>query len=228
MKQIRPLRVYPMDINTITTFDNAGNITYSISGGIYASQYFINYAGLFQEFKLDYTIVHVVPVQVNGNQPPVAFAMVLINELMNVKFSEMPYLQGVNKIYGKGVTILRYYSRGRTSDFNRWYNIGDEFNLNLLLKMHASENIGERATSPHYKILCRSRVLFRRPIIKNDNNKQTEDYKQLQNEMQIRDLEKGDNVKIIETEQCVDARSMVMSGDLQSGSQITDPLTSQG
>jgi hypothetical protein len=153
MQQIRPLRVYPMDINTITTFDNAGNITYSISGGIYASQYFQNYAGLYQEFKLDYTIVHVVPVQVNGNQPPVAFAMCLVNELMNVQFSEMPYLQGVTKIFGKGITIIRYYSKGRSSDFNRWYNTGDEFNMNLLLKMHASETIGSRADSPYYKIL---------------------------------------------------------------------------
>jgi hypothetical protein len=200
-----------MDINTITTFDNAGNITYSISGGIYASQYFTNYRELFQEFKLDYTLVHVVPVQVNGNQPPVAFAMVLINELMSVKFSEMPYLQGVTKIFGKGVTIMRYYSKGRTSDFNRWYNTGDEFNLNLLLKMHASENIGERANSPYYKILCRSRVLFRRPIIQN-SNKETEDYKQLSNEVQVRDSQES---KKEESEVWTHV-GPVMSGDLQS------------
>jgi hypothetical protein len=207
-----------MDINTITTFDNAGNITYSISGGIYASQYYQNYANLFQEFKLDYTIVHVVPVQVNGNQPPVAFAMVLINELMNVKFSEMPYLQGVTKIFGKGVTIIRYYSKGRTSDFNRWYNTGDEFNLNLLLKMHASENIGERALSPHYKILCRSRVLFRRPIIKNDSSKlKAEVYKELGNEIQQRDLPEEESKMLID-EQCEDACSKVMSEDLQKES----------
>jgi hypothetical protein len=205
--------VYPIDVNTITTFHNGVNFSYSISGGIYDSVFYQNYAELYQEFKLEYTYLYIVPVLYQGSQPPVAYTMYLVNELMSVKFSEMPYIQGVTKIFGRGITQILYKGKGRTSDFNRWYNVADQFNLNLILKMHASEEIGEKGLSPYYKVICRSRVLFRRPIIQNDGNKEIEDVKIMKND----DFKEPTNEKEDEIDKlCKDACMEVNNGDLQS------------
>jgi hypothetical protein len=208
--------VYPIDVNTITSFHNGTNFSYSISGGIYDSVFYRNYAELYQEFKLEYTYLYIVPVQYQGTQPPVAYSMCLVNELMSVNFSEMPYLQGVTKIFGRGITQIIYKGKGRTSDFNRWYNTKDEFNLNLILKLHSSEAIGEKGLSPYYKVICRSRVLFRRPIIQ-PNNREVEDINIVYNEPQFKNSEKENKEEVkIEDKLCKDACSEVNMSEFLS------------
>jgi hypothetical protein len=150
---------------------NAGgtaNFSYSISQGIYDSTFYQSYADKFQEFKIVYTEICIAPRQISGNHPPEGFMMVLMNECMSVQYSEMPYLQGVTKIHGHGVTRMYFTSKGRNDDLNRWYNtISDKPNYEL--KVHFTANIFPRDVGPHYLVTVRSRLLFRRPIIKQTN-----------------------------------------------------------
>jgi hypothetical protein len=178
------LMAYPLDINAFYTMDGTtpgvANFSYSISQGIYDSAFYQAYADKFQEFKIVYTEICVAPRQVNGTQPPEGYMMVLVNEYMAVQYSEMPYLQGVTKIHGHGVTRMYFKSKGRNDDLNRWYNvISDKPNFDL--KVHFTANIYQRTEGPHYIVTVRSRLLFRRPIIK-QTNKIPEEFKTLKAE----------------------------------------------
>jgi hypothetical protein len=183
-KKLPVLLAYPLDINAFYTMDGTttgtANFSYSISQGIYDSAFYQDYAEKFQEFKIVYTEICIAPRQVNGTHPPEGYMMVIVNEYMSVQFSEMPYLQGVQKIHGHGVTKMYFSSKGRNDDLNRWYNvISDKPNYDL--KVHFTANILDRNSGPHYIVTVRSRLLFRRPIIK-QTTKIPEEFKTLKAE----------------------------------------------
>lgn len=129
---------------------------------------------LYQSFKITYTQIHIVPVIRAGDQPPVGYAIVLANENLTVQYNQIPSLPGVTKIYGRGVTQMLFNSVGRTDDLNRWYNTGDT-KPDYTLKIHFLATIGTTEDSPHYYINVRSRVLFRRPILEENNGNKIEE-----------------------------------------------------
>lgn len=182
MRQIRPTLVYPIDVNTtgllISTNSNNNNFTYSITQGIYDNLFYQNYAKIYQEFKINYTQIHIVPVIRGGDQPPIGYAIVLANEQLTVQYNQIPSLPGNTKIYGRGVTQMLFKSTGRTDDLNRWYNTND-FKPDFSVKLHFIATIGTTEDSPHYSINVRSRVLFRRPVIEEGNNKIIEEETQV-------------------------------------------------
>jgi hypothetical protein len=184
--KLSALKSYPLDVNAFFTMDGneqgTGNFSYSISTGIYDSVYYQAYANLYQEFKIIYTEICIAARQINGSHPPEGYAMIIANEYMAVQYSEMPYLQGTTKIHGHGVTKFYFTSRGRNDDLNRWYNVISD-KPNYELKCHFTTNIFPRATNPHYIVTVRSRLLFRRPIIKaTTKDPQDENYRIIKNE----------------------------------------------
>jgi hypothetical protein len=187
-KKLPTLYAYPIDVNTLTVFDEATNFQYSISQGIYDSEIFQTYSKLFQEFKIEYSYVYIIPKPYQGTHPPEAYTMILANEGMMIKFSEMPFLQGVTRVPGIGITQMIFKQTGRTDDLNRWYNTlstKPDFNL----EFHSTLPIGNRNTSPYYSVNVRSRILFRRPIAL-QTSKNT--------------AEEKEGVKIVKSKQCED------------------------
>lgn len=182
IKQIRPTHVYPIDVNTVaiiqSTTQPQQNFSYSISNNIYENQYYQNYAKIYQEFKIVYTQIHIVPVIRDADQPPMMYAIVLANEQLTVQYNQIPSLPGVTKIYGRGVTQMIFKTEGRTDDLNRWYNTKD-LKPDFSLKIHSIASIGTTDDTPHYTINVRSRVCFRRPIIEESNNKEIEQYENI-------------------------------------------------
>lgn len=204
-KPISPLQVYPVDVNANgliqPSTDPLPNMEYDIAQSIYDNGFYQSYVNLYQEYKIQYVQIHIIPVIRSGNQPPMGYAVLLANEDLAVRYADIPSLPSVTKIYGRGITQLWYKSKGRQDDLNRWYNTKESMRARFILPMRFVEPLGITDNDPHYAIQVRARVLFRRPFyntIGSKNNEEEEKVEKINRiEKEQKEDEKEENISIM-------------------------------
>jgi hypothetical protein len=181
MGKLSVLHPYSFDFYQTASMDTGLNFSYDIIGQLSTTALFTHQAQYFQEFKLVYIEILVTPVKVNGTPPSVGYCLFLANETLNVAYSQLPYVQGNIRINPEGVTNLKFYSWGRNSDTNRWYNTQSLDSYNDKCQVYAYFKFLDALDTqagPHYTMQVRCRILFRRPTT-TVTNKQSEDVKNI-------------------------------------------------
>jgi hypothetical protein len=129
--------------------------------GIRTTQFYSYQDSYFQEFKILFFEVLIIPHKTNGAFPPLGYALFLANEQLSVGYSQIPFVQGNMKISPEGTTVLKFFSTGRNQDINRWYNTGSQ-EPEIAIYFRFEQSLGTVAEL-HYSMQVRARILFRRP-----------------------------------------------------------------
>jgi hypothetical protein len=98
------------------------NLNLNIVTLLSANQTFLAYAKMYQLFRMRSIQVSLTAVTQNGSNPPPGYITFIMNETLSPQYAKLPTLPGTVKIKPIGTTVVRYSQKGRTDDFNKWYN----------------------------------------------------------------------------------------------------------
>jgi hypothetical protein len=166
-RRLRQLQPYTFDFYAYSILKEGQNLYYNMFEGIRTTQFYSYQDSYFQEFKILFFEVLITPHKTNGAFPPVGYAIFLANEQLGVGYSQIPFVQGNMKISPEGTTSLKFFSTGRNTDINRWYNTGSE-EPEIAIYFRFEQALGTVAEL-HYSMQVRARILFRRPKTINNN-----------------------------------------------------------
>jgi hypothetical protein len=160
-RRLKQLQPYTFDFYSFAQIKEGQNHYYNLFEGIRTTQIYSYQDSFFQEFKILFFEVLITPHKTGGSFPPVGYALFLANENLGVGYSQIPFVQGNMRISPEGTTQLKFFSTGRNSDINRWYNTGSQ-EPEIAVYFRFEQSLGTVAEL-HYSMQVRARILFRRP-----------------------------------------------------------------
>jgi hypothetical protein len=162
------------------------NISLNVVTTLQSNQLFQAYSKLYQLFKLRSLQVTMTAVLQNGSNPPAGYIAFIPNETLSPQYSQLPSLPGTVKIKPTGTTRVRFLQRGRTDDFNKWYNTQSNLEIERM-----DSSIYFRFDKPfendkgYYQVFISFNLLFQRPYIDNNGNKEIEISQQINGNNQL-------------------------------------------
>jgi hypothetical protein len=146
------------------------NLNLNIVSLLQSNQTFNAYATMYQLFKLRSVQVSLTAVLTNGSEPPSGYIAFIQNESLSPQYSQLPTLPGTVKIKPHGTTVVRFSQKGRTDDFNKWYNTQSNLEIERMdSSIYLRFDKQFENDKGYYQGVLSFNILFQRPYYDNGN-----------------------------------------------------------